>query len=38
MHTLKEAANTASLIVPKLKAELKSEGSSGVVVPFQKVA
>jgi len=34
MHTLKEAANTASLIVPKLK----SEASSGVVVPFQKVA
>ncbi len=38
MHTLKEAANTASLIVPKLKAELKPEVSSGVVVPFQKVA
>lgn len=34
MHTLKEAANTASLIVPKPKAE----ASSGVVVPFQKVA
>jgi integrase len=34
MHTLKEAATTASLIVPKLK----SEASSGVVVPFQKVA
>ena len=40
MHTLKEAANTASLIVPKLKAELKSDATlpSGVVVPFQKVA
>lgn len=40
MHTLKEAANTASLIVPKLKAELKSEVAqpNGVVVPFQKVA
>ncbi len=34
MHTLKEAANTASLIVPKLKVEMPS----GVVVPFQKVA
>jgi integrase len=34
MHTLKEAANTASLIVPKMKTEV----SSGVVVPFQKVA
>lgn len=40
IHTLKEAANTASLIVPKLKAELKSEvpQPNGVVVPFQKVA
>jgi len=40
MHTLKEAANTASLIVPKLKAELKSDTPlpSGVVVPFLKVA
>ena len=38
MHTLKEAANTASLIVPKLKAEPKSEQPAGVVVPFQKVA
>jgi len=34
MHTLREAANTASLIVPKLKAEV----SSGVVAPFQKTA
>jgi integrase len=34
MHTLKEAANTASLIVPKLKVEMPS----GVVVPFQKMA
>lgn len=40
MHTLKEAANTASLIVPKPKAELKTEEvqPTGVVVPFQKVA
>ncbi len=38
MHTLKEAANTASLLVPKPKAELKAEVLSGVVVPFQKVA
>lgn len=40
MHTLKEAANTASLIVPKAKAELKSDTPqpNGVVVPFQKVA
>ena len=40
MHTLKEAANTASLIVPKQKAELKTEEvqPTGVVVPFQKVA
>lgn len=36
--TLQEAANAVSIIVPKLEAELKSEGSSGVVVPFQKVA
>lgn len=36
MHTLKEAANTASLIVPKLKSEVSMP--SGVVVPFQKVA
>jgi integrase len=36
MHTLKEAANTASLIVPKLKADAPKPG--GVVVPFQKVA
>jgi integrase len=40
MLTLKEASNTASLIVPKLKSELKSDTPlpSGVVVPFQKVA
>lgn len=38
MNTLKEAANTASVIVPKPNAELKSEVPSGVVVPFQKVA
>lgn len=36
MHTLKEAANTASLIVPKPKSEVPPP--SGVVVPFQKVA
>ena len=36
MHTLKEAANTASLIVPKLQSEASLP--SGVVVPFQKVA
>ena len=36
--TLQEAANAVSIIVPKLKDELKSEVSSGVVVPFQKVA
>jgi len=36
MHTLKEAANTASLIVPKQKTDVPLP--SGVVVPFQKVA
>lgn len=36
MHTLKEAANTASLIVPKPKSEVPLP--NGVVVPFQKVA
>jgi integrase len=36
MHTLKEAANTASLIVPKLKVDVPLP--NGVVVPFQKVA
>ena len=36
MHTLKEAANTASLIVPKLKSDTPLP--SGVVIPFQKVA
>ena len=36
MHTLKEAANTASLIVPKVKAEVPQP--TAVVVPFQKVA
>lgn len=36
MHTLKEAANTASLIVPKLKSVVPLP--AGVVVPFQKVA
>lgn len=44
MNTLKEAANTASLIVPKRKAEVKAESNSdvplptGVVVPFSKAA
>lgn len=36
MHTLKEAANTASLIVPKLKSE--AELPNGVVVPFSRAA
>lgn len=36
MHTLKEAANTASLLMPKLKSDTPLP--SGVVVPFQKVA
>lgn len=36
MHTLKEAANTASLIVPKLKADVPLPND--VVVPFPKAA
>jgi len=36
LHTLKEAANTASLIVPKLKSG--ESLPNGVVVPFQKAA
>jgi len=36
MHTLKEAANTASLLVPKPQPEAPTQ--KGVVVPFQKVA
>jgi integrase len=36
MHMLKEAANTASLIVPKMKSELPMP--TGVVVPFSKAA
>jgi integrase len=36
MHTLKEAANMASLLMPKLKSDTPLPG--GVVVPFQKVA
>lgn len=36
MHTVKEAANTASLIVPK--PQPVESTPQGVVVPFQKVA
>lgn len=40
MHTLKEAANTASLIVPKVKVEPMPDAplANGVVVPFPKAA
>ena len=38
MYTLKEAVDTASLIVPKVKSDLKSDvqQTGGVVVPFPK--
>lgn len=38
MHTLKEAANTASVVMPKPKAQPEEPQPTAVVVPFQKVA
>lgn len=38
MYTLKEAANTASVVMPKPKPQPEEPQPTGVVVPFQKVA
>lgn len=38
MHTLKEAANTASVVMPKPKPQTEAPQPTAVVVPFQKVA
>lgn len=38
MHTLKEAANTASVVMPKSKPQPEAPQPTAVVVPFQKVA